>query len=177
MPLTREERHERRKQKIADSRKEAKAGLKASEKRLAIASADLDNLRLLHNVLVHFQSRLAGLPDDTPLVFGREIPLTGGVFKRLFPKGTTKATAIARLDPYLRQLTGKITALCEETEKLEQIAGLHSERLSITDQLKTLHKEKIKAEHAKLKLAVKKRALAEKKRESKAKARSKKSIR
>lgn len=174
MPLTREERDERRKQKIAETRKEANAGLKASEKRLARASAELDNLRLLHTVLIHFQTRLTGLPDDTPLVFGKEIPLTGGVFKRLFPKGTTKAAAMARLDPYLRQLAGKITALCEETEKLEQIAGLHSERLSIAGQLKTLHREKIKTERARLKLAEKKRALAEKKRASKEKARAKK---
>lgn len=151
--------------------------MKASEKRLASASVALDNLHLLHKVLIHFKARLSGLPDDTPLVFGKETPLTGGVFKKLFPKGTTKAAALARLDPYLRQLAAKITVLCAETEKLEQIAGLHSERLEITEQLKTLHQEKIKAERAKLKLLEKKRALAEKKRQRKEKLRAKKSSR
>ena len=172
MPLTREERHERRKQKIAESHKEAKAGLKANEKRLSQATAELENLHLLHKLLCHFQARLAHLSDDAPLVFGRDIPLTGGVLKKLFPKGATKTIALTRLAPYLLQLTAKKAALGEEVDKLEQIVGLHSERITIAEQLKTLHKEKIKAERLKVKMAERKRALAEKKRERREKQRA-----
>jgi hypothetical protein len=172
MPLTREERHEKRKQKIAESHKEAKAGLKANEKRLSQALSELETVHLLHKLLGHFQARLVKLPNDTPLVFGREIPLTGGVLKQLFPKGATKSMALARLDPYLCQLAGKKAALCSEISQLEEIAGLHSERLSVTVQLKDLHQEKIKAERLKQKTDERKRAAAGKKREQKAKKRA-----